>query len=424
MDAFESRLRTELQPEFELLRLLGEGAVSRVYLARMVDLKILVALKVLRPGLVSDETTLKRFRREAQAIAQIRHDNVARVLHVLSLDDGLPVQVIEYVDGSSLEEILAGEGPLSVEEARRTMTDMANALAAAHARGIIHRDVRPANILRENGTGRLVLADFGIAAILATGSGQVTKITQVGDLVGNVRYMSPEQLRGEPPTPSADVYGLGVTIFELLTGKWVYRVPPGESELTAPLRCSPEEVSVSRPEVDRLLASLLMRCLAKEPTRRPSAEAVARQLESGEEEETAEFPAFVSFLRELRRRRVYRAAAGYAAAAFVILEGSDIVVSALRAPDWTLTVLVALVLAGFPVTLMLSWVFQVTRSGVERTDAAPGTAESSTAIASSSRRGGLRLPPQIIASLPAPFPRDEHTCWESECAALCVGVGA
>jgi serine/threonine-protein kinase len=221
---FEEQLKTQLAPDFEVKRLIGTGSKASVYLAREAALKRLVAIKVLKPQLAADETARKRFEREAQSAAQISHPNVAKIYTVGRLEGDVPYLVMEYIDGRTLEEALKATGLLPVKDARRVIRDLAGALEAAHGKRIIHRDVRPANVLVENETKRVVLTDFGIAAILESGGSDVTRLTMEGQLLGEMRYMSPEQLQGERATEQADLYSLGILGFELLTGESPYRV--------------------------------------------------------------------------------------------------------------------------------------------------------------------------------------------------------
>jgi serine/threonine protein kinase len=210
-------MNEQLAPSFEVLRLLGEGKVSHVFLAREPGLDRLVAIKVLRKEVADDETAAKRFDREARSVARIHHRAVASVYRVGDMD-GLPYLVMEYIDGRTVADTLVGGSRFEEEETVKALADVAAALAAAHEQRILHRDVRPGNVIRESRTGRFVLTDFGIAGVLESGAA-VSRLTAIGEVLGDPRYLSPEQLRGEPLTESADVYSLAVLGYEMLTGE-------------------------------------------------------------------------------------------------------------------------------------------------------------------------------------------------------------
>jgi tRNA A-37 threonylcarbamoyl transferase component Bud32 len=372
-EALEETLRAELEPGLEIVRALGHGSMAHVYLAREPALKRLVALKVLRPELSTDEIACKRFEREAQSAAQISHPHVAGVLSVGRLESGVPYLVMEYVDGRTLADAVKAEGTLPVADARRILADLARALEAAHEKGIIHRDVRPANVIRENRTGRVVLTDFGIAAMLATGGGDATKLTMTGQLVGDIRHMSPEHLRGETVTAEADIYSLGVLGYELLTGAGPYDVKSDVEVAAAHLKQAPRKLAVLRDDVDVDLSQLLERCLAKQPEHRPTAADVVQALTAEEPASGAGAPevgGLSGFLGELGRRRVYRVFIGYVVVAIALAEGAKPFWEALKLPasfiDKTLP---AVLIGGLPLALVLSWMFDLTGAGVERTAA-------------------------------------------------------
>jgi serine/threonine protein kinase len=382
-DAVAERVAQAIGGDLHLLRPLGHGAVAHVYLAGETALERLVAVKVLRPELAADEVVRRRFAREARAAARIAHHNVVIVHRVGTLEDGLPFLVMEYVEGRTLEDVLSAGGPVVPERARELLAQVAAALAAAHEKRIIHRDVRPGNILIEDATGRAVLTDFGIAGIKETGSEVVTRLTRASEVLGDPRYASPEQLLGEPITDETDLYSFGVVGYELLTGSGPYAAQSAREMIAAHLKGTPRPLREGRPDLPVELARLLERCLAKKPEHRPQAREVLAALEAMDaggarstatgaaaaaaEHEPPFFPALSSFLAELKRRRVYRAAVTYLAAAFVVLQGADIVFPALAVPGWIFPVLVSATLAGFPVVIVLTWIFDLNRGGIERT---------------------------------------------------------
>lgn len=361
--------------DMDVIRPLGEGSVASVVLARELPLRRLVAVKILRPELVRDETTRRRFLREARASARISHPNVVSVFRVGAFDDETPYIVMEYVEGRTLDAVLKAEGRMSPDRARTVLRELARALDAAHSHGIVHRDLRPGNVLIEN-SGRVVLSDFGIAGILESGTETITRITQAGQLLGETRYTSPEQLQGEQVTEAADVYSLAVTGYELLTLElpWVDRGPA--ALVRSHLMEAPRPLQSLRPDVDRTLADLLQRCLAKEPTHRPRASDVARQLTSArsadgppEIDREAPFPGLQQFLAEIKRRRVGRVAFAYFVLIAMVATFSD---SVLGTYDMQTTVgraLLTILMSAFPVVLVLSWMYDWTSEGIRRTAA-------------------------------------------------------
>jgi DNA-binding SARP family transcriptional activator/tRNA A-37 threonylcarbamoyl transferase component Bud32 len=344
-------------PDLEVIRPLGTGSVATVLLARETTLKRLVAVKVLREDLAADEVVRQRFEREAQAAATISHPNVTAIYRVGRLANSLPFIVMEYIDGSTLEDALAAEGAFSVAQCREIMRGVALALAEAHRKGVIHRHVSPSNVLLENNSARIVLADFGFAALLESGQSSASRLTRAGERIGDPRRMSPEQRNGEHVTQHSDVYALGLLGYELMIGK----VP---NDVSIP----PHE---ARSGVDGELSDLIMRCLNPSPRRRPDAQSIADRLsrkDVGETLDAGSHP-WRDFFRELRKRKVVGALIGYIAAAFVVLQGAQLVLPGLPINDLELWYrgIVALTLAGFPVALVMSWLFEWTGDGVQRT---------------------------------------------------------
>jgi DNA-binding SARP family transcriptional activator len=265
----------ELLPDLEVCDPIGAGSVGRVYMAREPALDRLVAIKVLAPELAGDEVARQRFEREVRAAARIQHPNVAAVHRTGQLASGIPFFVMPYIDGGTLEHRMAATGALPIEDARALIVQLASALAAAHRLGIVHRDVRPSNILFDRTTRRALLADFGLAAVLESGAAARIRLTRTNERLGHPDYVSPEQLRGETPTERTDVYALGVVAFEMLTG----RLPFDGADLTAKIKATlagrPHDMTTFRPDVPRDLAELVGRCLAARPEHRPFAADIA-----------------------------------------------------------------------------------------------------------------------------------------------------
>lgn len=285
-------LERALAPGYQLVRKLGAGGMGSVYLAREPALRRMVAVKVLSPELARDEEARARFEREAQAVAAISHPNVVSVFRVGEMENGVPFLVMQYVDGRSMADRLASEGPLDIPVARRAIAEVASALAAAHRHGIIHRDIKPANVLWDELGGRALVTDFGIAALLDHAD-QATpvdidalspagaKLTQAGMSLGTPAYMSPEQLLAEPVSEKTDVYAVGLLGYELLTGTGPYDATTPRQLLAAHLTEEPRLLSSLRGEVDPELEQVLRSCLAKHAADRPAAAEVSERLVRG-----------------------------------------------------------------------------------------------------------------------------------------------
>ncbi|MGH7475292.1 MAG: protein kinase domain-containing protein [Longimicrobiales bacterium] len=274
-DDLERRLRDELAPGLEVLRLIGRGATAGVYLARESALRRLVAVKVLSAEVARDPVARQRFEREGQAAAAIVHPNVVTVYRVDRLADDTPFLVMQYVKGPSLAERIAAEGPLPVPEVRRLLVALASALAAAHQHHVIHRDIRPANVLCEEGSDRVLLTDFGLAYIQTTGAESLPRLTRTGIVLGDPAHVSPEQALGAAVTDRTDIYSLGLLGYELLTGTPPVAEPRAGAGV---VHGDPPDLLELRHDVDPDLADLLRRCLARTAAHRPPAAELARRL--------------------------------------------------------------------------------------------------------------------------------------------------
>ena len=201
-----------LGKRYRLLSALGTGASAHVYLAEDVSLQRHVAVKVLQPGLATDEAFLKRFRAEARSVASLNHPHVLRVFDWGDDADG-PYLVLEYLGGGSLRDLLDRDIRLSLSQAAQLGTEVAQGLAYAHLRGLVHRDIKPANLLFDE-EGRVRVADFGVARALA----EAAWTEPAGAMVGTARYISPEAAEGKPVDGRADVYSLALVLYEAVTG--------------------------------------------------------------------------------------------------------------------------------------------------------------------------------------------------------------
>ncbi|MER8047970.1 serine/threonine-protein kinase [Streptomyces sp. NPDC094032] len=257
------------------MRRLGRGGMGVVWQAVDEVLGREVAVKELRTytDMAAPELDAMRLRmrREARAAARVRHPGVVAV-HDVTEHEGRPVIVMELVDGRSLDDVLAAEGPLDPAEAARIGARVLEALAAAHEAGVLHRDVKPGNILLDR-SGRVLLTDFGIATIEDPGDGSAGRLTRSGEIVGSLDYLSPERARGEAPGPAADVWALGATLYAAVEGAVPFRRTSTWSTLAA-------IVADPLPEPVRSggLAPVLVRLMAKDPGDRPSAREAAGML--------------------------------------------------------------------------------------------------------------------------------------------------
>jgi predicted Ser/Thr protein kinase len=264
---------------YELVEICGTGGMSTVYKAHDQLLERNVALKVLHPHYSDDEEYIERFRREARAVAQLSHPNIVTVID-RGEADGHQFIVFEYIDGENLKELIGRTGPLPVRRAIELAVAVADGLAFAHEHGLVHRDVKPQNVLL-NGDGEAKVTDFGIARSLDVEHG----VTQTGTVMGTSNYLSPEQASGKPVTPATDVYSLGVVLYELLTAEVPF---PGDNFVAVAMKHlndPPPDILQIRPDVPLRLASALDRALEKEPERRfASMEAFAAELRQSLEE--------------------------------------------------------------------------------------------------------------------------------------------
>ena len=207
-----TEIGTTLGGRYRLVELLGQGGMATIYRARDAQLDRDVAVKLMRPEYGEDPDFLARFRDEARAAASLNHPNIVSVFDFGEGESG-PYLVMELLEGEDLASIIRGNGPLAPRQAARVSAEAAKALQAAHVRGIVHRDVKPSNILVGR-DGRIKVADFGIARAI-----NEAQVTVPGVAMGSVHYFSPEQARGEPATVASDIYALGIVLFESLTGQ-------------------------------------------------------------------------------------------------------------------------------------------------------------------------------------------------------------
>ena len=265
MDGGPERL-TVLLGRYRLGPEIGRGGMSVVYRADDLDLGRAVAVKLLAPHLSTDPQSRQRLLAEAQAVARLPHPHVVQVFDACTTSDGTVALVMELVDGETLQHRMA-RGRLTMEEAREIGAQVAEALAAAHRLGIVHRDVKPANILLadQEGTGvHARLADFGIARTSdATGT-----LTGAGLVMGSAPYIAPELLEGRPAGARGDIYAFGVTLFQMLTGRVPFEAVTTAAALAARLAREAPPLRQLRPDAPAWLERLVAQCLARDPALR------------------------------------------------------------------------------------------------------------------------------------------------------------
>jgi serine/threonine-protein kinase len=273
------RLAEALGDAYTIEGEVGRGGMGVVYRARDERLQRRVAIKVLPPELAFQKDIRERFTREAQTAARLSHPNIVPI-HSVGEGAGLVYFVMGYVDGESVAARIRRRGKLPVEEARRIMKEAADALSAAHALSIIHRDIKPDNILLEGTRGRVMVTDFGIAKALSSTSGAT--LTGAGVAIGTPAFMSPEQAAGEREIDGrSDVYSLGVVSFQMLTGELPFSAPTVAGILMKQITEPAPDIRTRRSDVPEDLALAVSRCLEKDPENRwPSADALRRSLES------------------------------------------------------------------------------------------------------------------------------------------------
>lgn len=261
---------TRVAGRYELVRPLGHGAMATVDLARDVELDRPVALKRLAENLARDADLLRRFLREARLAARLAHPNVVRVFDV-GKDEGRPFIAMEYVEGETLAELVARRGALPAAEAAALGVQMCAGLAAVHGAGLVHRDVKPQNLLLGL-DGVLKLGDFGIAA-----GNEGTRLTLAGTVLGTAGYLAPEQARGEQVTAAADIYAVGAVLYELLTGEPA-RGAGSLAELGSGDGFVPPDLAARRPDAPDELVAAVTACLSLQPEDRPSSAAALARL--------------------------------------------------------------------------------------------------------------------------------------------------
>ncbi|MBJ7353893.1 MAG: serine/threonine protein kinase [Thermoleophilaceae bacterium] len=247
---------------YKIEEVVGAGGMATVYKAFDQTLERAVAVKVMRREVVKEADQLERFRREARAAAKLSHAHIVTVIDA-GEENGRPYIVFEYVPGETLKQRIKSEGPLPITESVAYAIEIGSALVAAHAAGLVHRDVKPQNVLLDT-QGHAKVADFGIARELEASDG----LTKTGRVLGTTDYVSPEQAMGEDVTGQSDVYSLGIVLYEMLTGDVPFK---GENHVAVAMKHVKDQlpdIQVKRPEVSNALAAVIEKMTEKEPVDR------------------------------------------------------------------------------------------------------------------------------------------------------------
>src|SRR5438874_4507103 len=259
--------------DYEILKVLGSGGMGRVYQVRNTITDRVEAMKVLLPDLEGHEDVAARFQREIKVLAALNHPNIATLHTALTIDNQL-VMIMEYVEGESLSSRL-NHGPIAVTDGLKYFDQVLSALSYAQQRYVIHRDIKPANMMLTP-DGKVKLMDFGIAR----SQGEPTKLTATGSTLGSLNYMSPEQIKGEPVDERSDLYSLGISLYEMLTGQRPFKGDSNFSIMAAHLSEVPKPPLELHPGLPAEVNELILTSIAKAPAHRfQSADAFRRALQ-------------------------------------------------------------------------------------------------------------------------------------------------
>jgi len=375
MADLRAQLQATLGDAYTLERELGGGGMSRVFVADELRLDRKVVVKVLSPDLAQG-LSADRFEREIRTVAALQQANIVPILMAGEMD-GLPFYTMPFVEGESLRAHLA-RGPLAITEVVGVLRDVAKALAYAHRRGVVHRDIKPDNVLLSGGTA--VVTDFGIAKAISAArtSAPGATLTQVGTSIGTPAYMAPEQAAGDADIDHrADIYALGAMAYELLSGRPVFADRTAQRMLAAHMGEAPRPIADLRPDAPAPLADLVMRCLSKDPNARPQAATeIVRVLE--DVTSSGGLQAMPPVL--LGGAGMFRKALAIYALAFVVVAiVAKAAIVGIGLPDWVFPGSLIIMALGLPAVLWTGYVQRVTRRAVTATPTyTPGGTPSAT----------------------------------------------
>ena len=357
----KSALENAVGPAYTVDRELGGGGMSRVFVADERRLNRKVVIKVLSPELAAGVSG-DRFEREIQLAAALQQANIVPILAAGEIGEGqsrLPFYTMPYVEGESLRARLVSGGALPIASVVGILRDVAKALAYAHERGVVHRDIKPDNVLLSGGTA--VVTDFGIAKAISAArtDNEGATLTQLGTSIGTPAYMSPEQAAGDPSVDHrADIYSLGCMAYELLTGQSPFQGRPPARILAAHMTEAPRPINELRPDTPAGLALVVMRCLEKDPANRPqSGQEIALTLDAITSSGMTAMPG--SMLGA--PGSLSKSLAAYGAALFIVAIVARASVIALGLPDWAFWGAVLVMLCGLPVILFTWYVGRTMR---------------------------------------------------------------
>jgi tetratricopeptide (TPR) repeat protein len=352
------QLQDALGSSYTITRELGGGGMSRVFVAREEALRRNVVVKVLPPDLLAG-VNAERFDREIELAAGLQHPHIVPVLTAGSMN-GVPYYTMPFVDGESLRGRLAAGGALPMTEVIGILRDVAKALAYAHERGIVHRDIKPDNVLLSGGSA--VVTDFGIAKALSAARTVAPggTLTQIGMSIGTPAYMSPEQAAADPATDHrADIYSFGCLAYELIAGRPPFVAKSPQKLLAAQMGEVPQPVSELRPDVPATLAQLVMKCLAKDADVRPQrASDIVRVLETVTSSAGHDaMPLILTSGRGMFKRALLL----YTLAFIVVAVVAKAAIVAVGLPDWVFPGALIVMALGLPVILFTAYVHRTTR---------------------------------------------------------------
>ena len=259
----EPQAKTVIAGRYRLEEHRAQGGMAEVWRAVDLQLSRTVAVKLLKPQLANDSTLAERFRREAVAAANLNHFNIVTAYDAVEYDEGRQALIMEYVEGKSLRELLDTNTQLESNLVQHIGVSVCAALEAAHERNIIHRDIKPGNILLTK-EGRVMITDFGIAKVLGEGG----DLTSENIMMGTAKYLAPEQVKGDPLDERADLYSLGIVLYECLVGKVPFYGKNDTETALARLQREPRNITTLRPNVNPQLAAVVHKLLAREPRSR------------------------------------------------------------------------------------------------------------------------------------------------------------
>ncbi|MFI5245457.1 MAG: serine/threonine-protein kinase, partial [Gemmatimonadales bacterium] len=352
MSDFRTRLEKSIAGQYTIERELGGGGMSRTYVATERTLNRKVVIKVLAPELLAG-VSVERFNREVLMAARLQHPHIVPVLGAGDAD-GLPWFSMPYVEGESVRARLA-HGPLGIGEIISILRDVARALAFAHANGVVHRDIKPDNVLLAAGSA--TVTDFGIAKAISASRTAAPggTLTVAGTSIGTPTYMAPEQAAGDPNTDHrADFYSFGILAYELLCGRPPFHDLPPARMLAAQLSERPRDIRELRPDVPPALAQLVMRCLEKSPDDRPQQGAdIVKVLDSVTSSGSGTAAPVILAGGQIR---LARAVGIWAAATLLVALTAWAATAVIGLPEWVLPGSFGVMLLGLPIIFLTAYV--------------------------------------------------------------------